>query len=332
MTNIKEVAKYAGVSITTVSHVLNHPERVSEELRKRVLQAIDTLNYHPSPSAQSLRTGRTNLIALLIPDICNPFYPELVKVIQSELGKAGMDTLIYNTDVPGGRSVNHVTEYFRYISQKRVDGIIVAGEALAGTEDFLQALDLPTVYIGHLETPVIDSVSIDDYAAAYDATRYLIEKGHQHIGHISGERQFFSGRARQQGYEQALRDHGLPVEEHLIFAGTYLRPAGRAGIQHLLTQEQPPSAVFVANYLMALGALGALYDMNKRVPNDIALMAFDNIPEMEDVRPTLTTIDYNPNNVGQLAAQRLLEKLEGNTSEIPQSIRVPYTLVQGNSA
>ncbi|MCA0453877.1 MAG: LacI family transcriptional regulator [Chloroflexi bacterium] len=332
MTNIKEVAKHAGVSITTVSHVLNHPERVSKEMQKRVLQAIDDLKYQPTPHAQSLRTGRTNLVGLLIPDICNPFYPELVKVIQVELGQTGMDTLIYNTDVPGGMSATHIAHYLNQIAQKRLDAVIIAGEALTGNEELLTMLDLPAVYIGHLNQSLIDYVTIDDYAAAYDATRYLIEKGHRRIGHISGEPRFFSGRARQQGYEQALRDHGLPVDASLIYEGTYLRPAGRSGIRYLLNLAQPPTAVFIANSLMALAALATLYDMNLQVPDDVALMTFDEIAEMEDVRPKLTTIDYNPHTLGEVAVRLLLERLEGNGTTSPQAIRVPYTLLKRDSA
>ena len=135
MSTISRVAERAGVSRTTVSHVINHADRVSRSLRERVQAAIDELGYAPNPQAQSLRTGRTNIIAMLIPDIRNPFYPELVKTAQSQLEAVGLDTLIFNTDVPGGHSQEHGREYLRQIGRKRVDGLIVGDFALHGMHD-----------------------------------------------------------------------------------------------------------------------------------------------------------------------------------------------------
>src|SRR5438105_2152295 len=148
MSTISKVAERAGVSRTTVSHVLNHADRVSVLLRERVLSAIEELGYSPNPQAQSLRTGRTNIIAMLIPDIRNPFYPELVKTAQSELEREGLDTLIFNTDVPGGHSLAHGREFLRQISRKRVDGLIVGDFALHGMHDDLFGLDVPVVFVG----------------------------------------------------------------------------------------------------------------------------------------------------------------------------------------
>ncbi|MCA9881435.1 MAG: LacI family DNA-binding transcriptional regulator [Anaerolineae bacterium] len=332
MTTIKRVAQHAGVSITSVSHAINHPNRVSDTMRRRVEKAIEELGYHPNPTAQNLRTGRTNLIALLIPDICNPFYPELVQVIQTQVSRVGLDTLIFNTDVPGNLSGTHMTEYLSQIGQNRFDGVIVASEALVGHEHVLEDLDLPAVYIGHLSEPIIDNVTIDDFAAAYMATEYLIKKGHQRIAHISGEPKFFAGKQRQQGYEKALLDHDLAVYPNYIYAGTFLRPAGREGIRVLLTQPAPPTAVFIANSQMAIGALATLSDMGKQVPEDIAIVTFDDIAEMEDIRPTLTTIDYSPRLIAHHAIQLLFERLEGTTPDPPRSIRVPFSLLKRNSA
>ena len=167
MSTISKVAERAGVSRTTVSHVINHAERVSEPLRRRVEEAIDALGYRPNPQAQSLRTGRTNLVAVLIPDIQNPFYPELVKVIQSELEKAKLDTLVFNTDVPGGHSVEHGREYLRQIQHKRIDGLIIADFAIHWMHEDLRHLEIPAVFMGHLPNSAIDSVGFDDYGGCY---------------------------------------------------------------------------------------------------------------------------------------------------------------------
>lgn len=333
MATIKEVAEYAGVSITSVSHVINHPERVSETMRERVEKAILDLGYNPNPNARSLRTGRSNLIALLIPDICSPFFSQLVQTIQTEVSKLGLDTVIYNTDVPGGMAKTHVAEYLTQIGQHRFDGLIVAEEALLGHTDILPELNLATVFIGNLEVqPLVDTIIFDDYTAAYQVTGYLIDKGHRRIAHITGELDFHSACERYRGFRQVLEDHSLPIEDDLIYHGTYLRPAGRKGIRYLLEHSNPPTAVFIANSQMAISALATIYDMGKRVPEDIAIVTIDYDAHMEDVRPTLTTIDYNPVTLGHLAVTQLFERLEGNSSDPPRSLNVPFTLLARNSA
>lgn len=332
MVTIKAVAKRAGVSITSVSHVINRPDRVTPELRERVLQAIEEMGYQPNPSARTLRTGRTNLLALMISDICNPFWTELAHTIHRVVENEGYEILIFDTDVPSGKSETRAEQYARQISQKRFDGAIVAGEAAVGTEHILEEMDIPTVYVGQLEKPVIDSVTIDDCAAAYDATTYLIKQGYNRIAHITGELRFISGRERRRGYEQALTDHGLLIDDQLIFAGTYLSPAGRHAMKQLLSMEMPPDAVFIANARMAIGALASAFDMGRKVPDDVAVMCIDRYSEMDDVRPRLTTIDYNPGVIGEITAQLMLDRLQGLDSNEPRSIIIPHTLLKGDSA
>src|SRR3569833_474946 len=154
------VAERAGVSRTTVSHVLNHADRVSKPLRAKVEAAIAEMGYTPNPQARSLRTGRTNLIAMLIPDIRNPYFPELVKTAQGALEGEGLDTLVFNTDVPGGHSQEHGREYLRQIALRGVDGLIVGDFALHGVHDALLDLDIPAVVIGHLPNHAVDSVKL----------------------------------------------------------------------------------------------------------------------------------------------------------------------------
>jgi DNA-binding LacI/PurR family transcriptional regulator len=269
----------------------------------------------------------------MVPDICNPFYTELVQAIQTEVATVGLDVVIFNTDVPGGQATIHSNQYFRQITPKRYDGVIVAGEALVGNEDVLRDLKVPAVYVGHLREPVIDYVTIDEYGAGYMATQYLVQKGHRLIAHISGEPAFFAGQKRRQGYEAALRDAGISICDNLIYPGTFLGASGRDGMRALLAQDPPPTAVFVANSLMAIGAVAAAHDLAIRIPQDIALTTMDNISAMDDVRPTLTTVDFDPRMVGHMAAQRLIEKLERDEgNELPRRIDVPYTLIERDSA
>ena len=196
MSTISKVAEKAGVSRTTVSHVINHADRVSKSLRDRVNAAIDELGYAPNPQAKSLRTGRTDMIAMLIPDIGNPFYTEMVKAAQAGLEKAGLEALVYNTDVPGGHWKTHGHDYLRQLTRKRVDGLIVGEFALHGMDDELAKRDTPTVFIGHLPNKSVDSVHFDDYGGGYLLGEHLARRGHKQIVEVTGPSFFGSAMAR----------------------------------------------------------------------------------------------------------------------------------------
>ena len=228
---------------------------MSKSLRERVQTAIDELGYTPNPQAQSLRTGRTNIIAMLIPDIRNPFYPELVKTAQSELEAVGLDTLIFNTDVPGGHSQEHGREYLRQIGRKRVDGLIVGDFALHGMHDALLRLDMPTVFIGHLPNHAVDSVKLDDFGGGYLMGEYLARKGHRRVAHITGPSFFREAMARADGFEKGLADHGAPQIRRCASRAATSRPRGAKRSPWLLEKHGAhlPTAMFFANYLMALG-------------------------------------------------------------------------------
>ncbi|MGZ2373322.1 DNA-binding LacI/PurR family transcriptional regulator [Sinorhizobium medicae] len=231
MSTIAKVAARAGVSPTTVSHVINHSDRVSKPLRERVEAAIKDLGYKPNPQAQSLRTGRTNIVAMLIPDIRNPFYPELVKAAQSELEVAGLDMLIFNTDVPGGQSQDHGREYLRQIGNKRVDGLIVGDFALHGMHDALMRVETPTVFIGNLPNHAVDCVRIDDFGGGYQMGAYLAGKGHRRIAHVTGPS--FFAEAMSRGRMASNRDWPTMVQRPIPVC------ASRAAILRLPARQPP---------------------------------------------------------------------------------------------
>lgn len=334
MSTIAKVAERAGVSRTTVSHALNHADRVSEEVRQRVLKAVEELGYRPNPQAQSLRTGRTNIIALMIPDICNPFYPELVLSIQTAFGEVGLDTLVYNTDVPGGHGAAHALEYLRQIKRKRVDGVIIADAALAGFHEELVDLGLPAVFIGHLENDAIDCVKLDDYGAAYCMGTYLVAKGHRRIAHVSGPSHFSFARERKAAFEQALADAGYPIDPDLVFEGTFLSPSGHAAANWLKERhgDDLPSAVFIANSLMATGFLAQLYDLGIHVPRDVAVATYDQLSLLDDIRPRLTTVGCEPAALGRAAVAMLTERIEGREDGPARRQVIPYELIERESA
>lgn len=328
MITISKVAEKAGVSRTTVSHVINHAERVSKPLREKVQAAIEELGYVPNPQAQSLRTGRTNLIAVLIPDILNPFYPELVKVIQSELETAGLDTLIFNTDVPGGHSVERGREYLRQIRSKRVDGIIIADFATHRMHEDLLHLAVPAVFLGHLPNKAIDSVGFDDAGGGYEMGKYLAEAGHVRVAHVTGPSFFQQAEVRRKAFEQGLADHGGRPDPALRYEGTYLVPSGYDAIDWLLQThgKNMPSAIFFANSLMARGGLAALHDHGKETPRDIAFATFDDFEHLDYVRPKLTRVGNRPALLASKAVAMLRDRLEGRWDGEVRSEILPCTL------
>lgn len=316
MTTISKVAERAGVSRTTVSHVLNHADRVSAHLRARVMEAVEELGYVPNPQAQSLRTGRTNIVALLIPDIRNPFFPEIVATAQSDLEAVGLDTMIFNSDVPGGHPQEHNREYLRQLRYKRVDGLIVAAPALHGMHDELLEIDMPKAFIGQLNNGAADSVNVDDYGGSYAMGRYLAGKGHTRVAHVTGPSYFREAVARAKGFEDGLADHGATMDAALRYEGTYLEPSGHAAIEWLLANHagRMPTAIFFANYLMAIAALAALHDAGLRVPDDIAVAVFGDQPHLQYVRPRLTRVGAAPAALAHRAVAMLIERLNGTYS------------------
>lgn len=334
MTTISKVAERAGVSRTTVSHVLNHADRVSVHLRDRVLQAIEELGYSPNPQAQSLRTGRTNIVALLIPDIRNPFYTELVKTAQSELEAIGLDTMIFNSDVPGGHPQDHNREYLRQIRNKRVDGLIVGNFALHNMHDVLLKLNMPTVFIGDLPNNAVDSVKADDFGGGAAMGRYLAAKGHKRIAHITGPAYFSEAMARADGFEQGLAEAGVPADPALRYEGTYLAPSGEQAVDWLIENHGSamPSAIFFANFLMAQAGLARLYDHGLSVPSDIAVAVFGDQPEMSYIRPTLTRVGVTPTALAHRASAMLIERIDAIYAGPPRLEVLQCDLKEFNSA
>lgn len=322
MTKLKEVAERAGVSLTTVSHVINHKDRVSPALRARVEAAISDLDYQPNAVAQSLRTGRTNVIAMMIPDICNPFFTELVRSVQTDLASAGADVLIYSTDVPGGHSEDHGREYLRQVQRKRVNGLVVADAALHGIQDGLIGIRTPTVFMGELPNRAVDSVAVDDFDGAYRMGRHLVSQGHRRIAHVTGPSFFNMSVTRRAGFEKALGEAGIEADDALRYEGTFLSRSGHDAVAWLLERHghDLPSAVFFANSLMAVGGLAAFADRGIRVPGDIAVATYDLNAQLEDVRPRLTTIGVPPPEIARRALALLNDRIAGDYDGPPRQV------------
>ena len=306
MTTIAKVAARAGVSQTTVSHVLNHADRVSAELRARVMLAVTELGYVPNPHARSLRTGKTEMVAVLIPDIANPFYSELVLAAQAELESAGLDTMIFNSDVPGGHPQEHSREYLRRIRALRVDGLIVGDFALHGMQEVLEKLEIPAVFVGRLPSRAVDVVRVDDFGGGFAMGRYLAGRGHRRVAQVTGPAFFAEATERAEGFDRGLEAGGVTVDPTLRVEGSYLAPSGAAAIDQLLAEHagRLPTAVFFANYLMAVGGLARLADRGLAVPGDVAVGVFGDVAPMDFLRPRPTRVGVAPSVLARRAAAR----------------------------
>ncbi|MFV0335236.1 MAG: LacI family DNA-binding transcriptional regulator [Tropicimonas sp.] len=311
MTTIARVARHAGVSPTTVSHTLNQPGRVSPHLRARVLKAIEELGYTPNAHAKSLRTGKTNNVALLIPDILNPFYTEIVNTAQHLLSAAGREVLILNADVPSGDAQQHSREYLSKLRARGIEGLIVGDFALHDMYDAVRQIPVPTVFIGHLPDGGVDNVRADDYHGCFRIGAHLAGRGHRRILHITGPGQFPAADVRRQGFRDGATAGGMPSAGLLEYEGSYLSPSGYEGVKEAMSRHagDPPDAVFFSNYLMLLGGLAAIHDLGLRIPDDLAVGVYGDNVGMDYIRPKLTHIGVPPSDLARAACRMLLERL-----------------------
>jgi LacI family transcriptional regulator len=328
-----DVARRAGVSQATVSYVLNNNSSIAvpPETRQRINDAIAELGYIPDRAARSLRTRKTYTIAGVIPDITNPFYPAFERGIQDLADQHGYDLIMYNTD----ESAEKERKCLRSVQQGRVDGVIAVLFHLSAT-DLLPLLEKGIAVVRLEATPKragaapLDNLYVDNIAAARSAVAYLIGKGHTRIGMITGRRG--PGRNRLLGYQQALAERHIALDAQLIRSGDFNVAGGHQSMRQLLALTPRPTAVFAANDLMAMGAMSAIRTAGLRVPDDVAVVGFDDIPAAELVTPPLTTVTQFQEQLGRRAAELLLERFGGGAPEGGRCEEMPYKLIVRESA
>jgi LacI family transcriptional regulator len=304
---IAEVADRAHVSPTTVSHVLSGNRPVADATRERVRQAIEELGYRPSGLARSLRLQRSETIALIVPDIANPFYPALARGVDDELDGRYL-TFLCNTDGQRERELRFAAD----ARDRKVDGLILAAFGVTD-EDTTTLLEdgVPVVLLGQrLHGARADCVFTDDEHGGHEATRHLLERGHRRIGLISG-REGPEG-LRTTGHHRALEEAGLEIDPSLQVVGDWHRAGGAAAMRKLIELSERPTAVFAENDLMAIGALDAAREGNLLVPGDLAIVGFDDIEAAQMTTPPLTTVINPAYEVGRQAARLLLDRMTGN--------------------
>jgi LacI family transcriptional regulator len=313
MPNIRDVARRAGVSTVTVSRVLNDSGAVSEDTRKKVEDAIEELSYVPNLLARGLRSNRTDTLALVIPDITNPFWTTVARGVEDKAIENGFSVILCNTDEDPEKQKS----YIEILVSKRVDGVVIAPvnrdvSALSSFSGHGIAYVLIDARIEGIDT---DLVLGDSIGGAYGLVSHLAGLGHRRIAIIAGPEQAPTAQDRLSGYLQALQEWAIPVDDELIRHGSFDQDSGYELTLELLQLGQRPTALFAGNNVMGLGALIALRDHGVRVPEDMALVAFDELPQLSVLHPFLTVADQQPYQMGTIATQLVLERLMGQRQE-----------------
>jgi DNA-binding LacI/PurR family transcriptional regulator len=304
---IRQVAEMAGVSIATVSRVFAGSDLVSRELVERVQAAAHSVNYQPNRIARNLRTQKTHTAAVVVSDIENPFFTSVIRGAERVLRNAGYTLLLTNSDEDEQLELEHLLNL-------RAEG--VAGVILAPThedpkryEQFLQA-GLVIVAIDRCPMNLkIDRVTVNNIEGAQTAVRHLIDQGHTKIGFVTGLPKISTAFERLLGFEQAMKIHNLPVNPQWVQQGNFRRENGFKAMMDILKLEDRPTAVISANNLMTLGALQAIYECKLHIPADIAIVGFDDMAWASSLNPPLTTIAQPTHELGSVAAQLLLDRI-----------------------
>jgi len=322
---IQDVAKTAGVSVSTVSRVLNGKVDVASETQDRIRSVIDNLGYTTNLAARSMRSFKKNMVGLIMPDIAYPFAIEVMKGVNRAIAESEFDLVVYTTgDVRKSGRASHEQKYVSLLNNSITDGVIIVAPV---TGEF--STDAPIVSIDPLMSdPDYASVHATNYQGAMEAMDYLLGLGHQRIGFISGRVELESSNRRLKGYRDALENAGFPSDEKLIASGDYTTETGVACARDLLALDHPPTAIFASNDQSAMGVYQAAQEMGLRIPEDLSVIGFDNI--MESKYMGLTTVDQFISEMGFVATQMLIKLINGDLLD-SQTYKMQTQLIIRNS-
>ncbi|MGW2920639.1 LacI family DNA-binding transcriptional regulator [Streptomyces angustmyceticus] len=327
MTTMTDVARRAGVSVATVSHVLNDTRPVRPDTRAAVLRAIEELGYTHNTLARSLVTSRTRSIGLAVSAISNPYFTEILQGVEAGALEAGYSLLITDPhDDP-----RHERKVVQLLHERRVDGMIVAPSAEpAGLVEYLTRREVPTVFLDRLVGDDHDQVCAENAGPVRQLVGHLAESGHTRIGLVAGLPGLSTTTERVQGYREGLRAAGLPFVPGLLAGGNSEAAGAEDATRHLLAAPEPPTALITANNAMTIGTLRALRDLGLEVPRDIALACFDDFSWADLFTPRLTAIAQPSKDIGAAAVRLLLERL-AEPDRPPRTVRLPCTFVHRTS-
>jgi len=324
MPTIREVAQKAGVSVTTVSHVVNQTRVVAEDTQKRVKQVMQELGYRPNVLARSLRRGETHTLGLVLPDSANSFFAEMAYAIENCAFERNYSLVLCNTSADPQKE----RLYSEVLFNKQVDGIIfvAAGDDTQSLQELL-AHNLPVVVVDrHLENIPVDTVTSDNFQGGYLAAHHLIDLGQRDIAIIRGPSNISPSAARVTSSLQTFGEAGISIPAEWIVYGDFHAKSGYLAMQQLLSLPKKPGAVFACNDLMAIGAMRAIYEAGLRIPKDISLIGFDNIELAAYTYPPLTTIGQPIQQLAEIAISTLLQRIQTPES-VCQRITLPNELI-----
>jgi DNA-binding LacI/PurR family transcriptional regulator len=321
--NIAEIARRANVSTATVSRTLNQSGPVKAATARKVWRAVTALNYYPNSHARTLVSGRSRLIGLIVSDITNPFFPELIRTFEDLAAQKQYDLLLTSTDYDTSR----MTTCLRRMLERKVDGVaMMTSEMDMSLIRELSKRSLPIVFmdVGQIG-PRMSHVSIDYGNGIRQAVDHVVELGHRNIGFITGPLDLHSARTRRQGFVDGLRHHKIALDRRLVREGTHTAEGGEKAMKELLKLSRIPTAVVCSNDWTAIGGLHAIHAAGLRVPEDVSLVGFDDIPLTRYTTPTMTTVRMSASDVGSTAFQALFsligeEHLEGDVYQIPTKL------------
>ncbi len=307
---IKDIARMAGVSTATVSMVLNNKdEHISALTKEKILSIAKEYSYIPNTMARSLVTKRTKTIGLVIPDIANPFFPEIARGAEDKANEAGYNIIFCNTD----DNIEKEQKYIDMLSEKMVDGIIFTASSDRNYWlDMLHKQSIPIVLLDR-DIPLkgdVGRIIVNNQQGTYEGTKYLIEKGYKQIAFINGNIANETAKHRLAGFKSALQDHGLEINSDRLLEGSFKREWGYGAASWLLSQEIQFDAVVCGNDLIAIGAIRALKDAGKSIPEDVAVLGFDDIYMSKLVEPELSTISQPKYEMGYKASELLIGMIE----------------------
>jgi LacI family transcriptional regulator len=328
-TRIKDVAREAGVSTATVSHVINKTKYVTDRTRDSVLKAIELCNYYPNAQARSLASGRTDIIGLLVSDIANPFFPDLVKSIEMAAFECGYNTILLNTNYDANRAADHV---------RRLIGLKVAGVALMTAEldraliDELIRKNISVVSQNFGKVSEHMSNVVIDYAVGIEeAVAHLATLGHRHIVHVAGPNKLDATNVRRDAFLDSVARH-VPNAKTAVYEGDFKFEGGRRAALEILAEKDLPTAILTANDMMAFGVMKELHRAGLSIPNDISLVGFDDIAFAELTEPPLTTICLSRVELGRRTVEALMKNID-HPRESGREVRIPtYLIKRGSTA
>ncbi|KXZ39715.1 transcriptional regulator, LacI family [Alkalithermobacter thermoalcaliphilus JW-YL-7 = DSM 7308] len=328
---IKDIARLAGVSTTTVSKIINNKhDSISKDTTEKVIKIMKDNNYVPSTIARSLVTKKTKTIGLIIPDIVNPFFPELARGAEDKANKEGYNLIICNTD----EDIQKEDRYVAMLVEKMVDGIIFTASSQR-VDDFklLKNANIPIVLVDRdvKGSHISSKITVDNFMGAYEGTKHLIEQGYKKIIFITGSLKNKTSLDRLNGYKKALDEHNIKFSYENVIEGSYKSEWGYNAVNFILKQNKNFDALFCGNDLIAIGAIKALKENDIKIPQDVGVLGFDDIYISRIIDPQLTTIKQPIYEMGYKSVQTLIDILEKKSKKVKDIVLVPKLVIRSST-